>query len=404
MLHLIRRHTADCPHRPKGVKHLRCSCPIHIHGIHNGKRIRVAADTADLDTANRRKRRIEDGEPVVTKPDTTVGQAVTAFLTHRCRDLDDKTARKYRNTLRKLECFASSRHLVALRDVSVTHIDEFGAERRRTLSPLSWSKDLQRLRAFFGWCAKRDYTKANPASDVEMPRNPRGKDVVPYIEKDIIAILAACDMFGRGPYERLRAKAMIEIMRFTGLAISDTAMLKRSQVEDGRIRLDRKKTGKPICVSVPSVVTDALANLPEPIGSPKGGSPYFFWNGVMSARALIGTAERTMAAVFKQSGVANAGTHRFRHTLATRMLEEGATFEDVAAILGNSPRVVEKHYAKWSRAREDRLNSILARLHPDTTLTRDRLTGAKSFSLNEKKWCGEGDLNPHALSSASTSS
>src|SRR5437870_4708056 len=55
---------------------------------------------------------------------------------------------------------------------------------------------------------------------------------------------------------------------------------------------------------------------------------------------VVGIAERTLGTVFKRSGVKNAHAHRFRHTLATRLLEQGATFEEVADILGNSPAVV----------------------------------------------------------------
>jgi hypothetical protein len=38
--------------------------------------------------------------------------------------------------------------------------------------------------------------------------------------------------------------------------------------------------------------------------------------------------------------------NRFRHTLATPLLEQGATSEQVADILGNSLAVVRKHYGK----------------------------------------------------------
>ena len=373
----------------------------------DGKRVRVAAETTNMDKAHRHMRRIEDGEePIAPKPAATVTEAAAKFFEHRARELDAKTKRKYKNTLGHLERFAAERKLTALGDVGIAHLDDYGSERRRTLSALSWSKELQRLRAFFAWCIKREYTATNPAKEVEMPHDPKpAKEIVPYTKQEIIAILAACDTFGRRPYERLRAKAMVLVMRHTALAISDTIMLSRAQVQNGgQIRLNRIKTGKAISVWVPSVVTDALGNVPQPIGSPNGGSGYFFWNAVMSERALIGVAERTMAAVFSESGVKDAGTHRFRHTLATRMLEDGATFEDVAAILGNSAKVVERHYAKWSRAREERLNSILARISSDTNLTQGTIPGDKSFPFNGGKWCGEGDLNPHEITPASTSS
>ena len=60
-----------------------------------------------------------------------------------------------------------------------------------------------------------------------------------------------------------------------------------------------------------------------------------------------------------KSGVKNAHAHRFRHTLATRLLEQGATFEQVADILGNSPAVVRKHYGKWSKGRQDNIDRLM---------------------------------------------
>ena len=74
---------------------------------------------------------------------------------------------------------------------------------------------------------------------------------------------------------------------------------------------------------------------------------------------MVGIAERTLAAVFKKSGVKNTHAHRYRHTLATRLLEQGATFEQVADILGNSPAVVRKHYGKWSKGRQANIDRLM---------------------------------------------
>jgi site-specific recombinase XerD len=70
-------------------------------------------------------------------------------------------------------------------------------------------------------------------------------------------------------------------------------------------------------------------------------------------------AERTLAAVFKKSGVKKARAHRFRHTLATQLVARGATFQQVADILGNSTAVVIKHYAKWSKGRQDNIDDVM---------------------------------------------
>ena len=69
--------------------------------------------------------------------------------------------------------------------------------------------------------------------------------------------------------------------------------------------------------------------------------------------------------MFQKSGVKKAHAHRFRHTLATRLLAEGATFEQVADILGNSPAVVRKHYGKWAKGRQDNIDRLMA--HFQTT-------------------------------------
>jgi predicted transcriptional regulator len=45
--------------------------------------------------------------------------------------------------------------------------------------------------------------------------------------------------------------------------------------------------------------------------------------------------------------------------LATRLLEQGATFEEVADILGNSPEVVRMHYGKWSKGRQANIDRLM---------------------------------------------
>ena len=72
---------------------------------------------------------------------------------------------------------------------------------------------------------------------------------------------------------------------------------------------------------------------------------------------MVGIAERTLTAAFRKSGVKNA--HRYRHTLATRLLRDGASFQEVADILGNTEVVVRKHYGKWSKKRQTNINRLM---------------------------------------------
>lgn len=78
----------------------------------------------------------------------------------------------------------------------------------------------------------------------------------------------------------------------------------------------------------------------------------------MERRAFIRDVTRTLARVFKHSGVEGAHAHRFRHTLATALLEKGWTTEDVALVLGSTPDIIRRHYAQWTIQRQERIMSL----------------------------------------------
>jgi integrase len=216
-----------------------------------------------------------------------------------------------------------------------------------------------------------DRMTANPAKEMKAPRNLKGNEVVPYTFQEEGHILAACNQIGGAKYkrteaiyERLRARAMVLLLRHTALRISDVCTLRKDSVSwdheasTWRVLLRTQKTGDPVFLPIPKALKMVLDALPLPRNA-AADCPHYFWNGQTSRRAVVGIAERTLAAVFKKSGVNNAHAHRFRHTLATRLLEQGATFEQVADILGNSPAVVRKHYGKWSKGRQANIDRLM---------------------------------------------
>jgi integrase len=211
----------------------------------------------------------------------------------------------------------------------------------------------------------------NPAKELKAPRNLKPNEVVPYSLEEESRILAACEQIGGGKYnrsgaryERLRARAMILLLRHTALRVSDVCTLRKDAVSwdaehnTWRVFLYTQKTGDPVFLPIPESLKLVLDALPRPRNGAQDCA-YYFWNGESSRRAVVGIAERTLSAVFKKSGVKNAHAHRYRHTLATRLLEQGATFEQVADILGNSPGVVRKHYGKWSKGRQANIDRLM---------------------------------------------
>jgi integrase len=95
-------------------------------------------------------------------------------------------------------------------------------------------------------------------------------------------------------------------------------------------------------------------------------SRHFSWNGIGKEKTHKAHIDRCPRTAFKASGVAGAHAHRFRHTLATELLGRGASFEEVADILGNSPEIVRGHYGKWSVARQSRIDDLMQRIYVET--------------------------------------
>jgi integrase len=271
--------------------------------------------------------------------------------------------------MRELRAYCEGAGLKDLAEITLEHLDAFRAGRK--LGPLASLRELGRLRYFFKFCMKRKWITENPATESEAPRNIRPPEVVPYEATEVAKMLAACETIGRGPYERLRARALILVLRYTGLRITDAITLERSRIRNGQLLLHTQKTGGTVFLPVPEELQKALNSLPRPRGT-VGESRHYFWNGIMSKRATKGTAERTLAAVFKASGVAGAHAHRFRHTLATDILVKGGTEQDVADILGISPAIVRKHYAKWSQARQARITNLMRAVYPGTYEVREK--------------------------------
>ncbi|HZY74559.1 MAG TPA: tyrosine-type recombinase/integrase [Edaphobacter sp.] len=353
MLAIYRRHLRSCPHAAKGRAYTKCSCPIWVDGILDGGRhLRRSLRTGNWQRAIRKANALEDPNAPRTKP---IAEAITSYE-NSIQGLEPSTQRKYKNVLRQFRAFCDQEEMDDLEDCTVERLDAFRAGRK--LARTTAQKELETLRQFFAFCFDRRWIGENPAKRIRSARNVKPAEVVPYTTEEVARIIAACDAIGRAPYERLRGRAMVLLLNNTALRVSDIATLARGRIMGDRVLLRTLKTGDLVSLPLWAETKTALDALPIPRGT-VGSAGYFFWNGATSRRAVVGIAERTLAAVFKKSGVPGAHAHRFRHTLATRLLGMGATEQEVADILGNSAAIVRKHYAKWSQARQRRIDELM---------------------------------------------
>lgn len=359
MLILQRRHSKKCPNRNKGPNYLKCRghCPLRVCGTVEGRRVRLSLKTRDLQRAARRLTEIEDRTS--GKPRKGLAEAVEAFHAQP-RELASETRRKYKRTLKFLNEFCENESVRYVDRVGIEVLDRYASWRNKT--NWTWIKEIEILRQFFAFCIDREWTTKNPAKALKRPRLLEANDVEPFTLQEIIRIIAACDQIGRASYERLRARAMVLLMRYAGLRISDVVTLSREHIQGNHLVKRAVKNRRLIRVELHPDVLRALEVLPRPKAAAEGCILYFS-SGNATVRSLVKGAERTLAAAFVRAKVERAHPHRFRHTLASELLGKGATIEDVASILGDSPATVRRHYAKWTPEYQARKDQVIRLIH-----------------------------------------
>jgi site-specific recombinase XerD len=321
-----------------------------------GKRVRMSLKTRDLQRAARRLAEM-DAE-ALERPRKTLVEAIEAFHAQHAEHKDE-TKRKYKRVLRFLSDFCSQASLRYVDQITIETMDGYRLWRNK--ENWTWIKEIEILRQFFNFCIDREWTRKNPAKALKRPRLLEANDVEPFSRDEIARMIAACDFIGRTNYERRRARAMILLLRDAAPRISDVATLSRDHIQGNRLKKRAIKNKRWIRVKLSPEGLAALEMLPHPKAAP-ADSKFFFASGGSSVRSLVKGAQRTLAAVFKLAKVERAHPHRFRHTLASRILGNGGTIEEVAGILADSSATISRHYAKWTveyQARQDRLMDLV---------------------------------------------
>lgn len=206
---------------------------------------------------------------------------------------------------------------------------------------------LGNLRAFFGFCLKSKWIQENYAADLK-PAKVIDSKIEPLESTEFNKILTACD---KARQNRASLKAIVLVLRYTGLRIRDVVCLRRDAVLGNRLFLRTAKTGTDVYCPLPPQALDALKSVPT-----KG--EYYFWSGTSKPKSAVGDYQRALSKVFKSAKVPRAYPHLFRHTFATDLLQKGASLQTVAVLLGHSStKITEKRYSHWIKARQENLEA-----------------------------------------------
>ena len=343
MLSIYRRHRAKCKFAEDRVSK-KCRCILWATGTLEGKAFRKSLKTRSFERAEQIKRKIEDGNQAQQPKSITISDALAAYIKDaESRNLSKGTLKKYRRLQGRFTSFLVSaggnRHLARF---SMESVRDFRASWK--LSPITASKEIGFLRAFFTFCISNGWITTNPAKAIKAPQV-KNLPRIPFSEKEIQTILSKA--------QDDRELAFLLVLRHTGLRIGDASLLRTHQLSENRIHLYTTKAGTPVSILIPETLTSLIQKLPKPGG-------YVFLRGEsIHPHTASDLWRKRIKAICKDAKISPDHPHRFRHSLAADLLTKGATVEQVAAILGNSPAVVIKHYSQWIKSRQDNLDAFL---------------------------------------------
>jgi integrase len=372
MLSVYTRHSPDCEHRDD-INWRRCRCVKWIQGVTADGRgpIRVTAKTRSWEQAEAKARQMEyaaDPNKSVVKPAITIDEAVSSFRADEDGRCLEKTTIAQSRSLFEVQLlgWVKERGLTLLTELTTPELTKFRASWGN--GPNTTRRKHERLIGFLNFCIANDWLEKNPAARMKRVEEKR----VPtdyFTREEFERVVDATYIYGewQGGHDfhtrQGRLRALILLMRWSGLAIKDAVTLERQRLEtDGRLFLYRAKTGVPVYVPLPASLVQMLHALPN--SNPR----YFFWSGNGDPETAKKGWQRTLRQLFRKAAKITKpdGTakrchpHMFRDTFAVELLLSGVPIDQVSLLLGHSSvKITEKHYAPFVKARQEQLeNSV----------------------------------------------
>jgi integrase len=290
----------------------------------------------------------------------TVATAIEDFLRHQGVASPKQVAR-YKLELGRLQTFLESQGIFVTQRMTRELLTDFMGT-WAGIYPSAGTRTIARarLRCFLRYCYQAKWLDRVPAL-------PSIKDetapTLPLSDDEYRRLLNAIPEVTDSTADAANVRALIRLMRHSGLALGDALKLERDELIFDkpanlyRIVTSRQKTGVHVSVPIPSdVASELLAVLNNP--------RYFFISGDEKPDTPRTTwARKFIRPLFEKAKIDGDGwmkSHRLRDTFAVDLLQQGVPLQDVSKLLGHqSIKTTEKAYAAWVKGRQDRLDSLV---------------------------------------------
>lgn len=190
---------------------------------------------------------------------------------HPARNIREGTLKRYQAALRQLCAFAAELGATELAAVDRALLRAW--RESRTRRPSTQATDLQVAKGFFLFAHREKWITENPIQGLKPPR-PDSPPTMPLSEDEMERLVAAAPA-GR------RERALILLMRYSGLAISGAATLPRAALAGQLLTLRRAKSGELVVCELPPLVAAELDGV-----TPR--RQHYCWNGQSKRETVTG--------------------------------------------------------------------------------------------------------------------
>lgn len=381
---IYRRHAKSCtkgydqndrtfpPQTHKDIK-ADCACPIvcsgsiHPSGAGVTEKFRhLSLDTSDWDTARAKLKDLQNLDPVSNR--VTVAEATERYLKKKGpsgENIEHATLRKHTvMLLNRVVPFCNDRGIqlisafddpsivegcfLSFKNLNPNHNKRTGALMEKPLSDRTRAKELDRYRSFLRYCKELGWLKHSHASNKNVIKPPSVKPTPKYglepaEEAQLFAAIERVTIRGQlDQYNSKELRALVMVMRYTGLRISDAVTLDHTQLvprESGpgyAIKImSMQKTDEWVRIPITLEAARALRGLN--FKGEKNGRKFWFYTGngerdtaITNWRErvdnLLKLAQRPPCAPFLH----HATPHTLRHTFAISALNNGADIKMVS--------------------------------------------------------------------------
>jgi len=258
---------------------------------------------------------------VTIQPDTkkTIKRAIELFITDkRTHGMSAGVLKKYERELGRFDEFMAKRSKFLPHEIDLT-VFRAGWEQEYP-SSTTRGKVQERLKAFLKYCYNaRLIDRVPQMGAIKVTSAP----TLPLTAEQYTKLLSVVPTDFPENKKKTRIRALIQLMRHTGLSIMDAVTLERSELEkDGslyRVTTSRQKTGTHVSVPIPPGVANEVSAAMKLNAS----KHYIFWNtGTGKPQTAVTHWQHDLRQRFRAAGMPDGHPHQLRDTFAVGLLEK----------------------------------------------------------------------------------